>query len=150
MDRRDPAHYESGPMSQSALKKIAALRCGGLLSRLAYERGRKEGVRRKFAWLFAESGAIQRCCQRRRRFRNKEGRYSDAGVSQSWRQSAATFRLDEFHSRLSDRPPDQSAWSDRVAAIERHLELTRQVDRIRDLEARAFVGQIAHDTIDDR
>jgi len=44
MDRRDPAHYESGPMSQSALKKIAALRCGGLLSRLAYERGRKEGV----------------------------------------------------------------------------------------------------------
>ncbi len=32
-------------MSQSALKKIAALRrCGGLLSRLAYERGRKEGV----------------------------------------------------------------------------------------------------------
>jgi len=59
-------------------------------------------------------------------------------------------RLDEFHSRLSDRPPDQSAWSDRVAAIERHLELTRQVDRIRDLEARAFVGQIAHDTIDDR
>ena len=44
MDRRDLAHYESGPMSQSALKKIAALRCGGLLSRLAYERGRKEGV----------------------------------------------------------------------------------------------------------
>ena len=31
-------------MLQSALKKIAALRCGGLLSRLAYERGRKEGV----------------------------------------------------------------------------------------------------------
>jgi Arabinose-binding domain of AraC transcription regulator, N-term len=32
-------------MSQSALKKIAALpRCGGLLSRLAFERGRKEGV----------------------------------------------------------------------------------------------------------
>ena len=32
-------------MSSSALKKIAALRrCGGLLSRLAYERGRKEGV----------------------------------------------------------------------------------------------------------
>jgi AraC-like DNA-binding protein len=32
-------------MSQSALKKIAALRrCGGLLSRLAYERGRKEGI----------------------------------------------------------------------------------------------------------
>ncbi|MGB8531063.1 MAG: AraC family transcriptional regulator ligand-binding domain-containing protein [Pseudolabrys sp.] len=32
-------------MSQSALKKIAALRrCGGLLSRLAYECGRKEGV----------------------------------------------------------------------------------------------------------
>jgi AraC-like DNA-binding protein len=32
-------------MSPSALKKIAALRrCGGLLSRLAYERGRKEGV----------------------------------------------------------------------------------------------------------
>jgi AraC-like DNA-binding protein len=32
-------------MSQSALKKIAALRrCGGLLSRLAYERGRNEGV----------------------------------------------------------------------------------------------------------
>jgi AraC-like DNA-binding protein len=32
-------------MSQSALKKIAALRrCGGLLSRLAYERGLKEGV----------------------------------------------------------------------------------------------------------
>ena len=44
-DRRSLAHYESGPMSQSALKKIAALRrCGGLLSRLAYERGRKEGV----------------------------------------------------------------------------------------------------------
>jgi len=59
-------------------------------------------------------------------------------------------QLDEFHSRLSDRPPDQSAWSDRVAAIERHLKLARQVDRIRDLEARAFVGQIAHDTIDDR
>ena len=39
------ARYESGPMPQSALKKIAALRrCGGLLSRLAYERGRKEGV----------------------------------------------------------------------------------------------------------
>ncbi len=39
------AHYESSPMSQSALKKIAALRrCGGLLSRLAYERGRKEGA----------------------------------------------------------------------------------------------------------
>ncbi|MGC1949052.1 MAG: AraC family transcriptional regulator ligand-binding domain-containing protein [Pseudolabrys sp.] len=32
-------------MPQSALKKIAALhRCGGLLSRLAYERARKEGV----------------------------------------------------------------------------------------------------------
>jgi AraC-like DNA-binding protein len=32
-------------MSQSALKKIAALRrCGGLLSRLAYERGRNDGV----------------------------------------------------------------------------------------------------------
>ena len=32
-------------MSQSALTKIAALRrCGGLLSRLAYERDRKEGV----------------------------------------------------------------------------------------------------------
>jgi AraC-like DNA-binding protein len=32
-------------MSQSALKKIVALRrCGGFLSRLAYERGRKEGV----------------------------------------------------------------------------------------------------------
>ena len=32
-------------MSQSVLKKIAALRrCGGLLSRLAYERGRKEGA----------------------------------------------------------------------------------------------------------
>ena len=45
LDRRNPAHYESGPMSQSALKKITALRrCGGLLSRLAYERGRKEGV----------------------------------------------------------------------------------------------------------
>jgi AraC-like DNA-binding protein len=42
---RSLAHYESGPMSQSALKKIAALRrCGGLLSRLAYERARKEGV----------------------------------------------------------------------------------------------------------
>ena len=37
--------YESGPMPQSALKKIAALRrCGGLLSRLAYERGLKEGA----------------------------------------------------------------------------------------------------------
>src|SRR4029078_1639946 len=44
MDRRDPAHYERGPISQSVLKKYAALRCGGLLSRLAYERGRKEGV----------------------------------------------------------------------------------------------------------
>jgi AraC-like DNA-binding protein len=45
LDRRSPAHYESGSMSQSALKKIAAFRrCGGLLSRLAYERGRKEGV----------------------------------------------------------------------------------------------------------
>ena len=33
------------PMPQSALKKIAALRrCGGLLSRLAYERGLKEGA----------------------------------------------------------------------------------------------------------
>jgi AraC-like DNA-binding protein len=31
-------------MAQSALKKIAALRCGGLLSRLAYERGLKDGV----------------------------------------------------------------------------------------------------------
>ena len=38
------AHYESGPMAQSALKRIAALRCGGLLSRLAYERGLKDGV----------------------------------------------------------------------------------------------------------
>jgi AraC-like DNA-binding protein len=45
MDQRSLAHYESRPMSQSALKKIAALRrCGGLLSRLAYERGRKEGI----------------------------------------------------------------------------------------------------------
>ena len=45
LDRRSLGHYESGPMSQSALKKIATLRrCGGLLSRLAYERGRKEGV----------------------------------------------------------------------------------------------------------
>ena len=45
LDRRNLAHYESSPMSQSALKKIAALRrCGGLLSRLAYERGRNEGV----------------------------------------------------------------------------------------------------------
>jgi AraC-like DNA-binding protein len=45
LDRRSLAHYESGSMSQSTLKKIAALRrCGGLLSRLAYERGRKEGV----------------------------------------------------------------------------------------------------------
>ena len=45
LDRRSPANYESGRMSQSALKKIAAFRrCGGLLSRLAYERGRKEGV----------------------------------------------------------------------------------------------------------
>ncbi len=36
---------KSGPTPQSALKKIAALRrCGGLLSRLAYERGRKEGI----------------------------------------------------------------------------------------------------------
>jgi AraC-like DNA-binding protein len=44
-DWRSLAHYESVPMSQSALKKIAALpRCGGLLSRLAYERGRKEGI----------------------------------------------------------------------------------------------------------
>src|SRR6478672_8983326 len=44
-DWRSIARYESGPMPQSALKKIAALRrCGGLLSRLAYERGRKEGV----------------------------------------------------------------------------------------------------------
>ena len=35
----------SGAKSQSSLKKIAALpRCGGLLSRLAYERGRKEGI----------------------------------------------------------------------------------------------------------
>ncbi len=59
-------------------------------------------------------------------------------------------QLDEFHARLSDRPPDQSARPDRVAAIEGHLELARQVDGIRDLEARAFVGQIAHDTIDDR
>jgi AraC-like DNA-binding protein len=31
-------------MSQSALKKIAALHCGGLLSRLAYERGRKDDI----------------------------------------------------------------------------------------------------------
>jgi AraC-like DNA-binding protein len=39
------AHYENGSMPQSALKKIAALRrCGGLLSRLAYERGLKEGA----------------------------------------------------------------------------------------------------------
>ena len=45
LDRRSLTHYERGPMSRSALKKIAALRrCGGLLSRLAYERGRKEGV----------------------------------------------------------------------------------------------------------
>jgi hypothetical protein len=45
LDPRSVAHNESGPMSQSALKKIAALRrCGGLLSRLAYECGRKEGV----------------------------------------------------------------------------------------------------------
>ena len=45
LDRRSPANYESGRMSQSALKKIAAFRrCGGLLSRLAYERGLKEGV----------------------------------------------------------------------------------------------------------
>src|SRR6476659_4752379 len=45
LDLRSLAHYESGSMSQSALKKIAALRrCGGLLSRLAYERGLKEGV----------------------------------------------------------------------------------------------------------
>ena len=76
-------------------------------------------------------------------------RYSDAGIPELAPKSGYV-RLDEFHSRLSDRPPDQSAWSDRVAAIERHLELARQVDRIRDLEARAFVGQIAHDTIDDR
>ena len=133
LDRRSRAHYESGSMSQSALKKIAALRrCGGLLSRLAYERGRNEGVDvegllrqatsasrnkkqrhsarrtksnkvrrpvanatsdpllgfrlailsicaklvccitslpcRNSAWLFAESGSIQRCCQRKRRF----------------------------------------------------------------------------------
>ena len=35
----------SGTKSQSSLNKIAALpRCGGLLSRLAYERGRKEGI----------------------------------------------------------------------------------------------------------
>ena len=39
------ARYESCPMPQSALKKIAALRrCGGLLSRLAYARGLKEGA----------------------------------------------------------------------------------------------------------
>jgi hypothetical protein len=45
LDPRSLAHYESGPMSQSVLKKIAALRrCGGLLSRLAYECGRKKGV----------------------------------------------------------------------------------------------------------
>ena len=45
LDPRSLAHYESGPMSQSVLKKISALRrCGGLLSRLAYECGRKEGV----------------------------------------------------------------------------------------------------------
>src|SRR6478672_8480489 len=45
LDGGSPAHYESGPMSQSALKKIAALRrCGCLLSRLAYERGRNDGV----------------------------------------------------------------------------------------------------------
>ena len=45
LNRRSLAHYESSPMSQAALKKIAALRrCGGLLSRLAYERGRKEGA----------------------------------------------------------------------------------------------------------
>jgi AraC-like DNA-binding protein len=44
LDRRSVAHYESGLMAQSALKKIAALRCGGLLSRLAYERGLKDGV----------------------------------------------------------------------------------------------------------
>ena len=45
LDRRSLTHYESGPMSQSALKKIAALRrCGGLLSRLTYDRARKEGV----------------------------------------------------------------------------------------------------------
>ena len=44
-DWRSIARDESGPMPQSALKKIAALRrCGGLLSRLAYEHGRKEGV----------------------------------------------------------------------------------------------------------
>ena len=44
-DWRSIARYENGPMPQSTLKKIAALRrCGGLLSRLAYERGRKEGV----------------------------------------------------------------------------------------------------------
>ena len=43
--RPDWRSNESGPMPQSALKKIAALRrCGGLLSRLAYEHGLKEGA----------------------------------------------------------------------------------------------------------
>src|SRR5574339_341146 len=60
------------------------------------------------------------------------------------------FRSDEFHARFSHRPPDEPARPNRVAAIECHLEVFRQVDRIRDLETRAFVGQIAHDTIDDR
>ena len=45
LDWRGLSRYESVSMSTSALKKITALRyCGGLLSRLAYERGRKEGV----------------------------------------------------------------------------------------------------------
>ena len=43
LDRRSPADYENIDNVASLLKKIAAFRrCGGLLSRLAYERGRKE------------------------------------------------------------------------------------------------------------
>jgi hypothetical protein len=57
---------------------------------------------------------------------------------------------DEFDAGFGYRSPDKPAGPDRVTAVESHLEVLRQIDRVCDLNARAGIGQIAHDTIDDR
>jgi hypothetical protein len=54
----------------------------------------------------------------------------------------------EFDTRLCHRPPDDFAWSDRMAAIKRQTQTVRKVDGVCYLHARTGVGHIPHSAID--
>jgi hypothetical protein len=58
--------------------------------------------------------------------------------------------LNKFYTGLVDLAPNTSARAERATVVKRQIHFFWQVHRVHNLNARADIGQVANDTIDDR